>query len=89
MQAGGREFESLYLHSVRKRKFYYRSRTLKTAYTKHLKYVKRKIETKRGAVEIQRRNRNKRQHQPSDVNAMQDLNGKTETQGGCLGTKSR
>ena len=28
--------------------------TLKTAYTKHLKYVKRKIETKRGAVEIQR-----------------------------------
>ena len=33
--------------------------TLKTAYTKHLKYVKRKIETKRGAVEIQRRNRNK------------------------------
>ena len=25
--------------------------TLKTAYTKHLKYVKRKIETKRGAVE--------------------------------------
>ena len=26
--------------------------TLKTAYTKHLKYVKRKIETKRGAVEI-------------------------------------
>ena len=33
--------------------------TLKTAYTKHLKYVKRKIETKRGAVEIQRRNRKK------------------------------
>ena len=27
--------------------------TLKTAYTKHLKYVKRKIETKRGTVEIQ------------------------------------
>ena len=58
MQAGGREFESLYLHSVRKRKLDCRSRTLKTAYTKHLKYVKRKIETKRGAVEIQRRNRN-------------------------------
>ena len=44
--------------------------TLKTAYTKHLKYVKRKIETKRGAVEIQRRNKQTKQHQPSDVNAI-------------------
>ncbi len=40
LQAGGREFESLYLHSV---KFIlYQHRTLKTAYTKHLEYVKRK-----------------------------------------------
>ena len=45
--------------------------TLKTAYTKHLKYVKRKIETKRGAVEIQRwRKKQTKQHQPSDVNAI-------------------
>ena len=64
--------------------------TLKTAYTKHLKYVKRRDrdETRRcessGQVEKPRNNK------PSDINAIVSEEAKQErAQGGCLGTKSR
>ncbi len=67
MQAGGREFESLYLHWSSKEKT--KHCTLKTAYIKHLKYVKRRDrdETRRcESNEVEKQQTNK----PSDINAI-------------------
>ena len=67
MQAGGREFESLYLH--------WASESLPVSYLENCIYEtsrirKRKIETKRGAVEIQRTRNKPSNTKPSDSNAI-------------------
>ena len=67
MQAGGREFESLYLH--------WASESLPVSYLENCIYEtsrirKRKIETKLGAVEIQRTRNKPSNTKPSDSNAI-------------------
>ena len=63
--------------------------TLKTAYIKHLKYVKRRDrdETRRcKSNEVEKQQTNK----PSDINAIiSERPSKKRAQGGCLGTESR
>ena len=88
MQAGGREFESLYLHLLSKE-----SRTL---YLENCIYEtsKNTLNVDRDENEALRKQRTRRETnqatKPSDINAIVSERAKQErAQGGCLGTESR